>query len=148
MALMTNWDEEDELEEYIMKKDLGEIKDDSDAGGSSAGSDSEGALLHLPCSVSKEYIMKKDLGHDKDDSNAGGSSAGSDSEGTPLDAHALLPGAMATCLHKLGVLSTMASFCGPLPYICITPQAASAMTSQVLCGRALLYVERFTPLAC
>jgi hypothetical protein len=41
------WDEEDELEEYIMKKDLGQIKDDSDAGSSSACSDSEGALLHL-----------------------------------------------------------------------------------------------------
>ena len=38
------WDEEDELEEYIMKKDLGQIKDDSEAGGSSAGSDSEGVL--------------------------------------------------------------------------------------------------------
>ena len=84
------WDEEDELEEYIMKKDLGQIKDDSGAGGSSAGSDSEGVLLHLPCSVSKGYMMKKDLGHINDDSNAGGSSAGGDSEGMPLDSH-LMP---------------------------------------------------------
>ena len=134
------WDEEDELEEYIMKKDLGQIKDDSDAGGSSAGSDSEGALSHLPCSVSKEYMMWKDLGRNKDDSNAGGSSAGSDCEGPPSGCActALLPGAMATCLHKLGVFSTMGSFCRPLPHICIAPREASAMTSQGLCGRALL----------
>lgn len=34
------WDEEDELEEYVMRRDLGQIKED-DADGS--GSDSEGA---------------------------------------------------------------------------------------------------------
>jgi len=36
------WDEEDELEEYVMRRDLGQIKED-DADGSS--SDSEGASI-------------------------------------------------------------------------------------------------------
>lgn len=38
------WDEEDELEEYVMRRDLGQIKDD-DADGS--GSGSEGAICNL-----------------------------------------------------------------------------------------------------
>ena len=38
------WDEEDELEEYIMKKDLGQIKERSGTGSDSSHSDSEGTL--------------------------------------------------------------------------------------------------------
>jgi hypothetical protein len=35
------WDEEDELEEYVMRRDLGQIKDDNAEG---SGSDSEGTI--------------------------------------------------------------------------------------------------------
>ena len=43
------WDEEDELEEYIMKRDLGQIKEHSAGGSDSSRSDSEGALSACTC---------------------------------------------------------------------------------------------------
>ena len=40
------WDEEDELEEYIMKKDLGQTKACSGSDSESSNSDTEGGLQH------------------------------------------------------------------------------------------------------